>query len=1452
MPTVAQDQKSTLALPYGLQMTQGRPVYYEKQGDRTAFIVLLGKAGLDGINRARYGGSDLAEFDASGDRQWKFHSGEAGTDEPDAFFPHLGWNGSGRSFAEVKLPAQYSDEGEPTRAQFWLRGMKTKDYSAAGAELSGGAKSMTRNNARVVADLFVVQAADYWARRGVDPKQLIEWSSWFDFKTECDGQISWDTGNGLRGQYYDDITLTTLKLTRTDAQVDFDWSSSSPANEVATDTFSVRWTGKVTPEFTETYTFYVRGDDGFRLWVNGVQLVNDWADGAVREQSGAIALAAGVEYDLVLEYYQQTGPSTIQLSWSSASRAKQIVPQARLAAGARTATRYTADVVFTSRTPLEQAVRDVMARAPGATMQFVNGKWRFLPTPSRAPVHRLTFDTTQTAVRPNIVEGSFEAFRRHPEEKPRELVVKYRNEEDLYFESREVKITRPDYVGEPTEVTLGVCSQSLAERTGESLMRRLDLDLFYRVTAFPDSYKAAKGDVLEASNSVYGWLESAPAEFMAVEERLKANDLHEFLLQIYSDQYYSDTDHGQLTVYPRSDIPSPFSAPPRVASVSLTLGVAVDGAGVWRAGINGVATFAEFGYPQQARVYLKLEGEGSFSVVEDKLVVPDRATLLAAFSIPNLPEGEHEVKVVTESAVGVTRGPADADAYSIDLVIPTPDPPTGYTITHVGRVIEHRLAALPGHTYDFAKSPGASFVTTGDADGSYDEYLLKVGSWAAPTKTRYARAQRYGKYSTWVLAENTAAAPPAAASLTGALRPDFVEWVAGPPVYDVPVEEYVWKRADGTTLATTKTPRYLEPLPAEGTASSEVRLYTKDYLGQLSASYVSAAVSLDPALATPTLTTDAANDFAGTVSLHVATASDRANVRYTRVQVRAAGGSWPSTAEGTNGQVIYAGAPKEVWAVGPPGQASEIRVGHETAAGTVTWSITLSHTFRTGFRVNVRDYGASPSATGAANREAFRRALAAAHVLGWGLYIPAGKYMVEVLTGTEFLLVEKALQITGDGVASEICMTSTTPTTVDVFRFVTYPTNPGHESFIFCGFFKVSSENNASARHVLHFAQGLPAGHNMSRVTNVYAAPTGGYFVYAPNPTASWDRFRNCVVEFCENWGGVFIEQGGDSIGIYHNLYQGGNTLHPGIAGRLALDVSLTDGATCLEVHHNTSHMGFRFGDGGYNTSLVGNIVEVSDSAKASGGACVHFAGASYNKIRAAVARDNTLASIGGATLNGLRVDHCDSLQHDQNVYNMPAGVGWVYNTADSTGTEHGTCVAHDDNLGGGIIDNAAANSRARAILWTTFTDALVLAITGSFNIVGGIASHSAVSAAVSWVLNLRSAAHYSNLLFKESGAVKAYVQYMGSANPDAARAGNFEVGNDGGGEIDFRVVTSRWRVKTNGDLVSSGGKVRAAGGLGVGNSAAATTPGSVVRKIQVFDADGNSIGFLAVFDNIT
>src|SRR5436190_23128506 len=67
-------------------------------------------------------------------------------------------------------------------------------------------------------------------------------------------------GTGLLAQYFDNADFTNLKMTRTDAQVNFNWASGAPTASMGVDTFSVRWTGQIAAQSTEKYTFYTSTD----------------------------------------------------------------------------------------------------------------------------------------------------------------------------------------------------------------------------------------------------------------------------------------------------------------------------------------------------------------------------------------------------------------------------------------------------------------------------------------------------------------------------------------------------------------------------------------------------------------------------------------------------------------------------------------------------------------------------------------------------------------------------------------------------------------------------------------------------------------------------------------------------------------------------------------------------------------------------------------------------------------------------------------------------------------------------------------------------------------------------------------------------------------------------------------------------------------------------------------
>ncbi len=138
------------------------------------------------------------------------------------------------------------------------------------------------------------------------------------------------TGGGLRGLYYNNTDFSGLALSRLDGPVNFDWAAGSPSGAVGADSYSVRWTGQVEPRYSQTYTFYTTTDDGVRLWVNGVLLIDHWADQGSTEWSGTIALTAGQKYSIQMDYYENGGSAAAKLLWSSASQVKQVIPATQL------------------------------------------------------------------------------------------------------------------------------------------------------------------------------------------------------------------------------------------------------------------------------------------------------------------------------------------------------------------------------------------------------------------------------------------------------------------------------------------------------------------------------------------------------------------------------------------------------------------------------------------------------------------------------------------------------------------------------------------------------------------------------------------------------------------------------------------------------------------------------------------------------------------------------------------------------------------------------------------------------------------------------------------------------------------------------------------------------------------------------------------------------------------
>lgn len=93
---------------------------------------------------------------------------------------------------------------------------------------------------------------------------------------------------------------------------------------------AVHWTGKLDIPTGGSYTFYIKGDNGFRMSLDGASVIDHWTtDWDVQTQSQPVTLTAG-EHQLSFDYNQGNGGAYIQTEWSGPGIDRQPVPDSAL------------------------------------------------------------------------------------------------------------------------------------------------------------------------------------------------------------------------------------------------------------------------------------------------------------------------------------------------------------------------------------------------------------------------------------------------------------------------------------------------------------------------------------------------------------------------------------------------------------------------------------------------------------------------------------------------------------------------------------------------------------------------------------------------------------------------------------------------------------------------------------------------------------------------------------------------------------------------------------------------------------------------------------------------------------------------------------------------------------------------------------------------------------------
>jgi hypothetical protein len=157
-------------------------------------------------------------------------------------------------------------------------------------------------------------SADIYLQAGTHDVKV----EYFDATGGAEVRVWWDFRGQYpewKGEYYPNPNLNgTPVLVRNDENILFDWGQSAPAPQIPVDHFSVRWTR--TMVFDEgPYRFSVTVDDGVRLWVDGILLIDEWHEATQTTYTGYIYLLSGA-HNLKVEYFDHTNAALIKLGWA--------------------------------------------------------------------------------------------------------------------------------------------------------------------------------------------------------------------------------------------------------------------------------------------------------------------------------------------------------------------------------------------------------------------------------------------------------------------------------------------------------------------------------------------------------------------------------------------------------------------------------------------------------------------------------------------------------------------------------------------------------------------------------------------------------------------------------------------------------------------------------------------------------------------------------------------------------------------------------------------------------------------------------------------------------------------------------------------------------------------------------------------------------------------------------
>ncbi len=141
---------------------------------------------------------------------------------------------------------------------------------------------------------------------------------------------------GLRVEYFSSLVPgESLRKTRLVKEINESYTFMSPDSSIASDHYSIRYSGFLKPDETGTYELALEGNDGYRLYLDNQLLINQWNKVSYRTSTATVFLQKGKQYQLKVEFFESKGNGKIKFLWkqakwdSSAMKIKQAVELAK-------------------------------------------------------------------------------------------------------------------------------------------------------------------------------------------------------------------------------------------------------------------------------------------------------------------------------------------------------------------------------------------------------------------------------------------------------------------------------------------------------------------------------------------------------------------------------------------------------------------------------------------------------------------------------------------------------------------------------------------------------------------------------------------------------------------------------------------------------------------------------------------------------------------------------------------------------------------------------------------------------------------------------------------------------------------------------------------------------------------------------------------------------------------